>query len=101
MLVPFWKLGAPEHTATAVPAVMKVFEFFTTNTFLFNSSSYYSLKSRHIVMKLQDPVYYCFVNNILKHEGDILHICDDIISVKINCFRRVNSLRPSDANMRR
>ena len=41
-------------------------------------------------MKLQDPVYYCFVNNILKHEGDILHICDDIISVEINCFRRVN-----------
>ena len=41
-------------------------------------------------MKLQHHVYYCFVNNILKHEGDILHICDDIISVEINCFRRVN-----------
>ena len=51
-------------------------------------------------MKLQDPVYYCFVNNILKHEGDILHICDDISSEEINCFRRVNSLRPIDAYMR-
>ena len=41
-------------------------------------------------MKLQHPAFYCFVNNILKHEGDIFHICDDIISVEINCFRRVN-----------
>ena len=41
-------------------------------------------------MKLQNPVYYCFANNMLKHECDILHICDDIISVEINCFRRVN-----------
>ena len=45
---------------------------------------------RHIVMKLRHPVYYCFVNNILKQEGDILHICDDIISVEINCFRCIN-----------
>ena len=32
-------------------------------------------------MNLQHPVYYCFVNNIhvLKHEGNILHICDDIV----------------------
>ena len=41
-------------------------------------------------MKLQHPVYYCFVKNILKHEGDILHICDDIVSVEIKVFRRVN-----------
>ena len=27
-------------------------------------------------MKLLHPVYYCFTNNILKHEGSILHICD-------------------------
>ena len=25
-------------------------------------------------MNLQHPVYYCFVNNILKHEGDILQV---------------------------
>ena len=41
-------------------------------------------------MKLQHPAYYCFINNILKHEGDILHICDGIVSMEINCFRRVN-----------
>ena len=86
--------------ATAVPVVTssgyESFEFSTSNTFLFNSSCNYSLNWRHIEMKLQHPVYYCFVNNILKirshtkHEGDILHICDDIISVEIICFRRVN-----------
>ena len=62
------------------------FESSTTYTFLFNSSSNYSLSWRHIVMKLQHPVYYCFVNNILKHNGDILHICDAIVSVEINFF---------------
>ena len=41
-------------------------------------------------MKLQHPIYYYFINNILKHEGDILHICDGIVSVEINGFRRVN-----------
>ena len=41
-------------------------------------------------MKLRHLVYHYFVNNILKYEGDILHICDDIVSVEINCFRRVN-----------
>ena len=99
---PFWKLGAREHTFRCDCSASgdESLRVFTTYTFLFNSSSYYSLNWRHIVMKLQDPVYYCFVNNILKHEGDILHICDDIISVEINCFRRVNSLRPIDAYMR-
>ena len=80
--------------ATAVPVVTsggdESFEFSTTYTFRFNSSSNYSLNWGHIVMKLQHPVYYCFVNSILKHEGDILHICGDIVSVGINCFRRVN-----------
>ena len=41
-------------------------------------------------MKLQHPVYYCFINNILKHEGDILHIYYGIVSVEIICFRRIN-----------
>ena len=76
--------------ATAVPVVTSSsdegFESSTTYTFLFNSSSNYSLSWRHIVMKLQHPVYYCFVNNILKHKGDILHICDAIVSVEINFF---------------
>ena len=80
--------------ATAVPVVNSSgdenLEFPTTYTFLFNSSRNYSLNWRHIVMKLQDPVYCCFVNNILKHEGDILRICDDVVSVEINCFRRVH-----------
>ena len=66
--------------ATAVPVVTSSgderFEFSSTYTFMFNSSRNYSLNWRHIVMNLQHPVYYCFVNNILKHEGDILHICD-------------------------
>ena len=73
--------------ATAVPVVTnsgyESFEFSTTYPFLFNSSSNYSLK-------LQHPVYYRFVNNISKHEGDILHMCVDIVNVEINCFRRVN-----------
>ena len=73
--------------ATAVPVVTssgdESFEFSTrTYTFLFNASSNWS----HIVMKLQHPVCDCFVNNTLKHEGDILHICDDIVGK--NC--RVN-----------
>ena len=34
-------------------------------------------------MKFQHPVYHSFVNNILKHEGDIFHICDDFVSVEI------------------
>ena len=82
--------------ATVVPVVTsssdKSFEFSTTYTFLFNSSSNYSLNWMHIVIKLQHLVYYCFVNNILNHQGDILHInvCDDIVSMEINCFRRVN-----------
>ena len=41
-------------------------------------------------MKLLHPVYYCFTNNVLKHEGYILHICDGIVNVEINCFRRVH-----------
>ena len=41
-------------------------------------------------MPLQHAVYYCFINNILKHEGDILHICDGIVSAEIICFRLVN-----------
>ena len=41
-------------------------------------------------MKLQHPDYYFFINIILKHEGDILHICDGIVSVEIICFRRDN-----------
>ena len=57
-------------------------------TFMYNSSSIYSLNWRHIVTKLQHPVYYWFINDILKHEGDILHIC--VVSVEIICFRRVN-----------
>ena len=69
--------------ATAVPVVTSSgderFEFSSIYTFLFNSSRNYSLNWRHIVVNLQHPVYYCFVNNILKHEGDILHICDHII----------------------
>ena len=69
--------------ATTVPVVTssgdESFEFSSTYTFMFNSSRNYSLDWRHIVMNLQHPVYYCFVNNILKHEGDILHICDDIV----------------------
>ena len=69
--------------ATAVAVVTssgdESFEFSSTYTFLFNSSSNYSLIWRHIVMNLQHPVYYCFVNNIIKHEGDTLHICDDIV----------------------
>ena len=69
--------------ATAVPWVTSIgdesFEFFSTYTFMFNSSRNYLLNWRHIVMNLQHPVYYCFVNNILKHRGNILHICDDIV----------------------
>ena len=69
--------------ATAVPVVTSCggerFEFYSTYTFMFNSSRNYSLNWRHIVMNLQHPVYYCFVNNILKHEGDILHICNHIV----------------------
>ena len=76
--------------ATAVPVVTssgdESFEFSTTYTFLFNSSNNYSLNWRHIVMKLQYSVYHYSSNNILKREGDILHICDDIVSVEINCF---------------
>ena len=64
--------------ATAVPVVTSSgdgrFEFSSTYTFMFNSSRTYSLNWRHIAMNLQHPVYYCFVNNILKHEGDILHV---------------------------
>ena len=76
--------------ATAVPVVTssgdESFEFSTTYTFLFNSNNNYSLNWRHIVMKLQYSVYHYSANNILKREGDILHICDDIVSVEINCF---------------
>ena len=68
---------------TAVPVVTssgdKRFEFSSTYTFMFNWSRNYSLNWRHIVINLQHPVYCCFVNNILKHEGDILHICDHIV----------------------
>ena len=64
--------------ATAVPVVTSSgderFEFSSTYTFMFNLSRNYSLNWRHIVMNLQHPVYYCYVNNILKHEGDILHV---------------------------
>ena len=60
-------------TATAVLVVTssgdESFEFSTTYRFLFNSGSNYSLNWRHIVMKLQHPVYNCLVNNISKHEG--------------------------------
>ena len=70
--------------AIAVPVVTssgdESFEFSSTYTFMFNSSGNYSLNWRHIVMNLQHPVYYYFVINILKHEGDILHICDDIVT---------------------
>ena len=45
-------------------------------------------------MKLQHPVYYCIINNILKREGDILHICDGIVSMETICFRRVNKGLP-------
>ena len=80
--------------ATAVPVVTSngdESEFFITYIFLFNSSRNYSMNWRYILMKLQQhPVYYCFVNNTLKHEGDILHICDDIVNV-IFCFRRINN----------
>ena len=69
--------------ATAVPVVTSSgdgrFEFSSTFSFMFNSSRNYSLNWRHIVINLQHPVYYCFVNNILKHEGDILHMCDHIV----------------------
>ena len=69
--------------ATAVPVVTSSggerFKFYSTYTFMLNSSRNYSLNWRHIVMNLQHPVYYCFVNNILKHEGDILHICNHIV----------------------
>ena len=64
--------------ATAVPVVTSSgderFEFSSTYTFMFNSSRNYSLNWRHIIMNLQHPVYHCFVNNRLKHEGDILHV---------------------------
>ena len=69
--------------ATAVPVVTssgdESFKFSSIYTFMFNSSRKFSLNWRHIIMSLQHPVYYCFVNNILKHDGDILHICDDIV----------------------
>ena len=69
--------------ATAVPVVTSSgderFEFSSTYTFMFNSSRNYSLNWRYIVMNLQHPVYYGFVNNILKHEGDILHMYDHIV----------------------
>ena len=64
--------------ATAVPVVTSSgderFEFSSTYTFMFNSSRNYSLNWRHIVMNLHHSVYYYSVNNILKHEGDILHV---------------------------
>ena len=70
--------------ATAVPSVTprsgdESFEFPSTCTFMFNSSSSYSLNRRNNVIKVQHLVYYCFVNNILNHGGDTLHICDDIV----------------------
>ena len=69
--------------ATAVPVVTSSgderFEFSSTYTSMFNSSRNYSLNWRHIVMNLQHPMYYFFVNNILKHEGDILHIRNMIL----------------------
>ena len=86
--------------ATTVPMVAssgdESFEFSSTRTFKFYSSSNYSLSWSHIIIKLQHFVYHRVVNNILKHEGDILHICDGYgnailmaLSVQIDCFRRV------------
>ena len=69
--------------ATVVPVITssgdESVEFSSICTFMFNSSSNYSLNWRHNVMKLQHLVYCCFVDNILKHEGDILYRCGNIV----------------------
>ena len=67
--------------ATAAPTATtsrdENFEF--SCTFMFNSSSNYSLKMGYIVMNFYQVVYHCHTNNISKHEDNILHICDNIL----------------------
>ena len=82
--------------ATAVPVVTSSGDeslgFSTTYTFLVNSRVAIIRWTGGILSWNCSILFICFVNNILKQEGDILHICDDIVSVEINCFRRINKV---------